>query len=168
MGKIYVGPNAVKKIYVGTTAVKKVYVGTTLCWAASETVNLNVGSYYTKFGGNNYQVDIYVTATEKKYAENKMVIKVEIGIRSLGNYTISSSTTKTGSITVDGQTKSFTYNCSLSKGQYKVLNTSSYTISSASAKTITISASLPFEVIIDGVGKIITVSPSHQVKLPTL
>ena len=58
--------NAVKKIYVGTTAVKKVYVGTTLCWAASETVNLNVGSYYTKFGGNHYQVDIYVTATEKK------------------------------------------------------------------------------------------------------
>ena len=42
MGKIYVGPNAVKKIYVGTTAVKKVYVGTTLVWAASETVNLNV------------------------------------------------------------------------------------------------------------------------------
>ena len=165
---IYFGTAAPKKVYFGTAAVKKIYFGTALVWAASETVNLNVGSYYTKFGGNHYQVDIYVTATEKNYAENKMVIKVEIGIRSLVNYTISSSTTKTGSITVDGQTKSFTYNCSLSKGQYKILNTSSYTISSASAKTITISASLPFEVIIDGVGKIITVSPSHQVKLPTL
>ena len=165
---IYFGTAAPKKVYFGTAEVKKIYFGTALCWAASETVNLNVGSYYTKFGGNHYQVDIYVTATEKKYAENKMVIKVEIGIRSLGNYTISSSTTKTGSITVDGQTKSFTYNCSLSKGQYKILNTSSYTISSASAKTITISASLPFGVSINGVGTINTVSPSHSVKLPTL
>ena len=165
---IYFGTAAPKKVYFGTAEVKKIYFGTALVWAASETVNLNVGSYYTKFGGNHYQVDIYVTATEKKYAENKMVIKVEIGIRSLGNYTISSSQTKTGSITVDGQTKSFTYNCSLSKGQYKILNTSSYTISSASAKTITISASLPFEVSIDGVGRVNTVSPSHSVKLPTL
>ena len=165
---IYFGTAAPKKVYFGTAAVKKIYFGTALVWAASETVNLNVGSYYTKFGGNHYQVDIYVTATEKKYAENKMVIKVEIGIRSLGNYTISSSMTKTGSITVDGQTKSFTYNCSLSSSQYKILNTSSYTISSASAKTITISASLPFEVSIDGVGWVSTISPSHQVKLPTL
>ena len=165
---IYFGTAAPKKVYFGTAEVKKIYFGTALVWAASETVNLNVGSYYTKFGGNHYQVDIYVTATEKKYAENKMVIKVEIGIRSLGNYTISSSMTKTGSITVDGQTKSFTYNCSLSKGQYKILNTSSYTISSASGKTITISASLPFEVNIDGVGRVNTVSPSHSVKLPTL
>ena len=168
MGKIYVGTNAVKKIYVGTTAVKKVYVGTTLVWAASETGSWNVGSYYTNFGGNHYRVDIYVTATEKNYAENKMVIKVEIGIRSLGNYTISSSTTKSGSITVDGQKTNFSYNCSLSKSQYKILNTSSYTISSASAKTITISASLPFDVSIDGVGWISTISPSHSVKLPTL
>ena len=165
---IYFGTAAPKKVYFGTAEVKKIYFGTALVWAASETVNLNVGSYYTKFGGNHYQVDIYVTATEKKYAENKMVIKVEIGIRSLGNYTISSSMTKTGSITVDGQTKSFTYNCSLSKGQYKILNTSSYTISSASAKTIKISASLPFEVSIDGVGWVSTISPSHSVKLPTL
>lgn len=168
MGKIYVNTSAVKKIYVGTVAVKKVYVGTTLCWAASETGTWNVGSYYTKFGGNNYQVDIYVTATEKNYAENKTTIKVEIGFRSLGNYTISSSTTKTGSITVDGQTKSFTYNCSISAGAYKVLNTSSYTISSASGKTITISASLPFGVTVSGVGTINTISPSHSVKLPTL
>ena len=167
MGSIYVGTQKVKKIYVGTQPVKKVYVGNTLVWAATETGSWNIGSYYTKFGGNNYQVDIYITGTEKNYAENKMKIKVEIGIRSLGNYTISSSTTKNGSITVDGQTTNFSYNCSLSKGQYKILKTTTYTINNASGKTINVKASLPFGVNINGVGSIGTITPNHSVKLPT-
>lgn len=166
---VYFGTAAPKKVYFGTAAVKKIYFGTALCWSGgTESGSWNVGSYYTTFGGGNYRVDIYVTATQKNHAENKMVIKVEIGIRSLGNYTISSSTTKSGSITVDGQKTNFSYNCSLSAKQYKVLNTTSYTISKASGKTITISASLPFGVTVSGVGTINTISPSHSVKLPTL
>lgn len=169
MGSIYVGGNKVKKIYVGTQLVKKVYVGNTLCWSANETGSWNVGSYYTNWGGNNFRLDIYITALEKDYAGNRIRLKVEMGIRSLGNWTISSSTNRTGTITINGTKYSFNYTAGLSKGQYKIIfNRSDIWINGASGKTINVSASVPINVTLDGVGKVNTVSASHSVKLPTL
>lgn len=169
MGSIHVGTKKVKKIYVGNTLVKKVYVGNRLVWAASETGSWNVGSYYTKWGGGHFQLDIYITALEKDYAGNRMRLKVEMGIRSLGNWTISSSTNRTGTIKIDGQSYSFNYTAGLSKGQYKIIfNRSDIWINNASGKTINVSASVPINVNLSGVGQVNTVSASHNVKLPTL
>lgn len=149
--------------------MKKVYVGKTLCWSANETGSWNIGSYYTKWGGGNFQLDIYVTALEKDYAGNRIRLKVEMGIRSLGNWTISSSTNRTGSIKIDGTSYSCSYTAGLSAKQYKIIfNRSDIWINSASGKTINISASIPINVTLSGVGTVNTVTASHSVKLPTL
>ena len=169
MGSVYVGTQKAKKIYVGTQPVKKIYVGKTLCWSANETGSWNIGSYYTKWGGGHFQLDIYITGLEKDYANNRLRLKVEMGIRSLGNWTISSNTNKTGTIKIDGQSYSFNYTAGLSKGQYKIIfNRSDIWINNASGKTINVNASVPINITLSGVGAVNTVNASHSVKLPTL
>ncbi len=165
--EILVGTNKVKKIFVGTTPVKKVYVGTTLCWSANETGNWHVSSPTTAWGGKFYtQVKVYVK--EKDYAENRMLVSVEVVLGSSGYY-ISSSTTKTGNLYIDGSKRSdFTYNATIAINATKTLTTQEHWVTAASGKRIAIRTVLPMGISHSLAGTIGTQDDTFYVTLPTL
>lgn len=165
---IYIGTSKPTKIYVGTSAVKKVYFGTQLVWSSTETGNWSVGTYSTNVAGGKYKINHVVSVTEKNYGSNTMKVKVVTQLQSPGNYSISSSTKKTGTIKINGTSYSFTYNCSVAAGKTVTLDTRTVTVTGASGKSMALSSSLPFNVNISGYGTIGTVTTSHTVKLPTL
>ena len=175
---IYFGTNKPTKIYMGTTEVKKVYFGTTLVWPETETgLSESLGTKQITFGdngnGDQYAIVLEMIVTEKNYSANTMKVKVKVSIRSLGNYYITASTTRTATITIDGTADGSNvtgYTATVSAGATKTLGTTKeVTISSASSKTVTVSISVPLGVdIADGVGYINTVTGSTTFTLPTL
>ena len=160
---IYIGGSAPKNIYVGTTAVKKVYCGTQLVWS-KDPVTGTFGSSTHDFTfadngrGHQYAFRFTVTVTSKDYINKQMTVNVAFDIRSINGYNISSSASKTASITIDGTSvTSGSYTGSVSAGGSAYCSSASRTITRKSS--ITISASIPLNVTItDGVGWVGTVS----------
>lgn len=169
---IYINNVQPKKIYVGTQEVKKVYVGTQLVWPTVLTGDVGLGYKEQGFAkiNNDYKYHIRhtLTITERDVANNKMKIKVVTTLHSKTNYTISSTVTKNGSVTLDGMKKDFTFNPSIGSGGTVTLNTHTFTVSNASGKTIKLSSSVGVKVYIYNFGNVDTVNQSHSIKLPTM
>lgn len=115
--------------------------------SGSKTVN-----FCSRNGANRYYLKWTWSATQS-IANNQSTVTVKLYIGSYGNgYGISSSATKSGSITIDGTTYNFTNTCGISSGGSKLLATKSKTITHASdgTKTFSINASFNPAVTISG------------------
>lgn len=173
MGRnVFVGGNACKKIYVGTQEVKKVFVGTNQVYPSVKDNELgywNDTCTRADFGGGHYYIAVWTTVLEKDYNNNRVRMKYEVGLGASGNWSISASTNRNGSGSIDGKTHSWTGNATVPSGGYKILyKNENVWIDNASGKSIDVRASHPLEVNISGVRQIGTVSVSGSVKLPTL
>ncbi len=167
--EILIGTNKVKKIFVGTTPVKKVYVGTTLCWSAAETGSWHAGTETTNFGANQFRLEIKVTIKEKDYAENRMKIDVEVGMRSLGGYSTVTSTNRTSSLYIEGNKYDYNYTAGIAANSYKTLYTKTdYWVNAASSKTIKLSTKLNLNFTVSGVGNLGSPEVIYDLKLPAL
>lgn len=168
MPRIFIGDTNVKKIYIENTAVKKVYIENTLAWASVEDVEILISNQESAWGSNYFATRVAVWVKQKNYADNQMTIQVQVNIKSKGG-TISSTASKTGTVTIDGQQRTFNFTAGLTNGQDKQI--ALYTdivIPNASAKTIRISTSLPININLSGIGNVGVVNSNFDVALPTL
>lgn len=173
---IYIGGNAPKNIYVGTTAVKKVYCGTKLVWSKEEEKGTFGKATHTyTFGnngkGNQYYIYFEIYISSKNFIDNKMSITVDTYLGSIGNYNISASTPRTGTVYVNGTSRETqSYNATTPAGTKKRIGNNGWGNHVTPGSTAKIKASIPLHVTInDGVGKITTVNvPEFSYKVPSM
>lgn len=104
-------------------------------------------------GGKGYNLSLDVTTNSQNTANNTSNITVKVRLESLGSsYTIKSSTSKDGSVTIDGTKYTFTFTAGLSGNQNKTLFTKTLDIAHGSdgKKTLSISATCYLGVTLSG------------------
>lgn len=124
----------------------------------------------TEYFRTGYAVQINYTINSQSITNNSTNVTVKAQLVSGGSYyTISSSATKNGSLTINGTKYSFTFTANLSANQTKTLYTKTLDIphNSDGTKTLSLSTSLGINVSLSGVywG---TVSASGNVALTTI
>lgn len=93
-------------------------------------------------GGKGYNLCLDVTTNSQNAANNTSNVTVTVRLVSLGSsYTISSSTSKNGSVTIDGTKYTFTFTAGLTGNQNKTLFTKTVDIAHGSDGTKTLSVS---------------------------
>ena len=93
-------------------------------------------------GGKGYNLCLDVTTNSQNAANNTSNVTVKVRLVSLGSsYTISSSTSKNGSVTIDGTKYTFTFTAGLTGNQNKTLFTKTLDITHGSDGTKTLSVS---------------------------
>lgn len=112
------------------------------------------GTFYTSVGGGGWRLQLEWSATQD-IANNRSTITAKLYWISLGShYTVGSSATKDGGITIDGTTNTFsgTGLASLSGNQKKLLSTFTKTVThdSDGTKSIQLSAYFDAEVSLNG------------------
>ncbi len=100
-----------------------------------------------------YRLQIAWTVDSQSVANNTSSVTVKVQLVSTGSsYTINSSATKNGSVTINGTKYSFTFTASLSGNQTKTLYTKTVTVAHASngTKTCSFSATAGINVTLSG------------------
>ena len=93
-------------------------------------------------GGKGYNLCLDITTNSQNAANNTSNVTVTVRLVSLGSsYTIKSSTSKDGSVTIDGTKYTFTFTAGLSGNQNKTLFTKTVDIAHGSDGTKTLSVS---------------------------
>lgn len=93
-------------------------------------------------GGKGYNLCLDVTTNSQNAANNTSNVTVTVRLVSLGSsYTIKSSTSKDGSVTIDGTKYTFTFTAGLTGNQNKTLFTKTLDITHGSDGTKTLSVS---------------------------
>lgn len=93
-------------------------------------------------GGKGYNLCLDVTTNSQNAANNTSNVTVTVRLVSLGSsYTIKSSTSKDGSVTIDGTKYTFTFTAGLTGNQNKTLFTKTVDIAHGSDGTKTLSVS---------------------------
>ena len=93
-------------------------------------------------GGKGYNLCLDVTTNSQNTANNTSNVTVKVRLVSLGSsYAISSSTSKNGSVTIDGTKYTFTFTAGLTGNQNKTLFTKTVDIAHGSDGTKTLSVS---------------------------
>lgn len=93
-------------------------------------------------GGKGYNLCLDVTTNSQNAANNTSNVTVTVRLVSLGSsYAISSSTSKNGSVTIDGTKYTFTFTAGLTGNQNKTLFTKTVDIAHGSDGTKTLSVS---------------------------
>ena len=104
-------------------------------------------------GGKGYNLCLDVTTNSQNAANNTSNVTVTVRLVSLGSsYTISSSTSKDGSVTIDGTKYTFTFTAGLTGNQNKTLYTKTLDITHGSdgTKTLSVSATCYLGVTLSG------------------
>lgn len=104
-------------------------------------------------GGKGYNLCLDVTTNSQNTANNTSNVTVTVRLVSLGSsYTIKSSTTKDGSVTIDGTKYTFTFTAGLTGNQNKTLYTKTLDIAhnSDGTKTLSVSATCYLGVTLSG------------------
>ena len=104
-------------------------------------------------GGKGYNLCLDVTTNSQNTANNTSNVTVKVRLVSLGSsYTISSSTSKDGSVTIDGTKYTFTFTAGLTGNQNKTLYTKTLDIAhnSDGTKTLSVSATCYLGVTLSG------------------
>lgn len=104
-------------------------------------------------GGKGYNLCLDVTTNSQNTANNTSNVTVKVRLVSLGSsYTISSSTSKDGSVTIDGTKYTFTFTAGLTGNQNKTLFTKTLDIAHGSdgTKTLSVSATCYLGVTLSG------------------
>lgn len=104
-------------------------------------------------GGKGYNLCLDVTTNSQNAANNTSNVTVKVRLVSLGSsYTINSSQTKSGIVTIDGTNYEFTFTAGLSGNQNKTLFTKTVDIShnSNGSKTLSVSSSIGLQVTLSG------------------
>jgi hypothetical protein len=100
-----------------------------------------------------YQIQIAWTVDSQNVANNTSTVTAKVQLVSTGSsYTINSSASKSGSLTINGTTYTFTFTASLSGNQTKTLFTKTVTVSHAAdgTKTCSFSATCGINVTLSG------------------
>ena len=93
-------------------------------------------------GGKGYNLCLDVTTNSQNAANNTSNVTIKVRLVSLGSsYAISSSTSKNGSVTIDGTKYTFTFTAGLTGNQNKTLFTKTVDIAHGSDGTKTLSVS---------------------------
>lgn len=93
-------------------------------------------------GGKGYNLCLDITTNSQNAANNTSNVTVTVRLVSLGSsYTIKSSTSKNGSVTIDGTKYTFTFTAGLTGNQNKTLFTKTVDIAHGSDGTKTLSVS---------------------------
>ena len=93
-------------------------------------------------GGKGYNLCLDVTTNSQNAANNTSNVTVKVRLVSLGSsYTINSSTSKNGSVTIDGTKYTFTFTAGLTGNQNKTLFTKTVDVTHGSDGTKTLSVS---------------------------
>lgn len=93
-------------------------------------------------GGKGYNLCLDITTNSQNAANNTSNVTVKVRLVSLGSsYTIKSSTSKNGSVTIDGTKYTFTFTAGLTGNQNKTLFTKTVDIAHGSDGTKTLSVS---------------------------
>lgn len=93
-------------------------------------------------GGKGYNLCLDITTNSQNAANNTSNVTVKVRLVSLGSsYTIKSSTSKDGSVTIDGTKYTFTFTAGLTGNQNKTLFTKTVDIAHGSDGTKTLSVS---------------------------
>ena len=104
-------------------------------------------------GGKGYNLCLDVTTNSQNAANNTSNVTVKVRLVSLGSsYTINSSTSKDGSVTIDGTKYTFTFTAGLTGNQNKTLFTKTLDITHGSdgTKTLSVSATCYLGVTLSG------------------
>lgn len=104
-------------------------------------------------GGKGYNLCLDVTTNSQDTANNTSNVTVKVRLVSLGSsYTIKSSTTKDGSVTINGTKYTFTFTAGLTGNQNKTLFTKTLNITHGSdgKKTLSVSATCYLGVTLSG------------------
>lgn len=104
-------------------------------------------------GGKGYNLCLDVTTNSQNAANNTSNVTVKVRLVSLGSsYTISSSTSKDGSVTIDGTKYTFTFTAGLTGNQNKTLFTKTLDVAHGSdgTKTLSVSATCYLGVTLSG------------------
>lgn len=104
-------------------------------------------------GGKGYNLCLDVVTNSQSTTNNTSNVTVTVRLVSLGSsYTISSSTSKNGSVTIDGTSYSFTFTAGLTGSQNKTLFTKTVDVSHSSdgTKTLSVSATCGINVTLSG------------------
>lgn len=104
-------------------------------------------------GGKGYSLCLDVTTNSQSVANNTSNVTVKVRLVSLGSsYTIKSSTSKNGSVTIDGTKYTFTFTAGLTGNQNKTLFTKTLDIahSSDGSKTLSVSTTCYLGVTLSG------------------
>ena len=104
-------------------------------------------------GGKGYNLCLDVTTNSQNTTNNTSNVTVTVRLVSLGSsYTISSSTSKSGTLTIDGTSYSFTFTAGLTGSQNKTLFTKTVDVSHGSdgTKTLSVSATCGINVTLSG------------------
>lgn len=129
------------------------------------------GSFHSDFGSNNmYRFLVQWRRESVDIANNKSTVVVDVYFQSLANgYTINSSATKNGTLTINGTPYGFTCKCGLSANQ--TLGVFSKTVdiyhNSDGTKSFDISASVTIDITFSS-GRVGTVSASGTATLDTI
>lgn len=129
-----------------------------------------MAQFQSTFHNGGYAVRVVYSVNSQNPANNSSNVTVEAHLVSLkSSYNINASTTKHGSLVINGTTYSFSFNATISGLQDKKLYTTTVTIphNSDGTKSFSISCSLGIEVTLSGT-KYNTVSTSGTVNLPTI
>jgi hypothetical protein len=104
-------------------------------------------------GGKGYNLCLDVTTNSQNAANNTSNVTVTVRLVSLGSsYTIKSSTSKNGSVTIDGTKYTFTFTAGLTGSQNKTLFTKTLDVTHGSdgKKTLSVSATCYLGVTLSG------------------
>ena len=125
------------------------------------------GSFGSNFAGG-YRIQIDWTATQN-IPNNASTITARLYLVSLGSsYTISSSSSKTGSTSILGTTSNFTATAGLSGNQKKLLHTQTYSTDHNADGTKSASIGGTFNIDVNLGGQVSTVSTSQTVTLDAI